>query len=305
MINVVKVATPSKEIRTMMRYNYLGGAAIGALLLTVGGHSARAEPSYAFANLLFTNFTLTGVVSAPGVTVTSATVTTSDSAGYATSPGAVNSIGGSLTGGSDVTQAFSGPGPAPGQNVFTPALSALSGARGDAQIFGSISSGTATSGDVSEGRLTLDSSTASSSSGTTTGINIDIVVTVPTTIKLSFNASDFLTSTTAASDDGASSQTNASFTVTGSGGENFTYAPAALNEATSASGAGGLQTITNPLAFYSTTVSLGTGTFQISLLSGTQERLQTGAPVPEPVSTAILGAGLMGLAGVVRRRRKI
>ena len=263
---------------------------------------ASAVP-YAYGSITFTNLVLSGL---GGVTVNSSTVSTSTSASYAAFSPDAASASGDLTTGSDVRQSFSGPvANAPPPNTFTPALSASSGSRGDALLSGNIATATASASaaDVAEGRLLVASSTAASSGGTTTGINLSVTLGATTTFGLSFTASDSLTATTTAAGDGASTQVNASFTVTGAGFGGFIFSPDALNASVSASGVGGSQSFASGPTNYSTSVTVSPGTYQISLLSGAQERLNSGAAtvVPEPASLVLLGAGLLGF-GLLRRR---
>ncbi len=162
-----------------MRRLLLAGVALGGLGL--GAAAANAEP-YAYANINFSNVTLSGLT-APGVSIQSATVTTSDSAQYPGFASAADSAGGSLTTGSDVAQSTSGPGGFPGQNSFGQALQAAAGTRGDAVIVGNLLTGSPPAGanDVAEGRL-VTTGTASSTAGTTTGFQLVIAVTGSTTL---------------------------------------------------------------------------------------------------------------------------
>ena len=94
-----------------MRRYYLGTAA-GAALLAIGAATpAQAAPSYAFANLLVTNFALQGL-GLLGVAITSSTVTLSSTAGYPGFPAAVNSVGGNIVVGGDLAR------PQPAQGLF-------------------------------------------------------------------------------------------------------------------------------------------------------------------------------------------
>jgi len=228
-------------------------------------------------------------------------VTTSSGANYASAAPDGASDSGTLTGGSDVRQSTSGPGPFPGPNTFTPALTAAAGARGDSGLFGAINAG-ASAGDVAEGRLLVAGSSAASSGGTSTGINITFTTTALTTVALTFDAATDLLATTTAAGDGASAEVNASFAVRSGGTTFLNYAPGELNAPVSASGVGGNDSFSSS-GHFTTSVDLAPGTYQLTLLSGAQERLQTGVEVPEPMSLALLGTGLIGLS-VLRRKSK-
>jgi hypothetical protein len=120
--------------------------------------------------------------------------------------------------------------------------------------------------------------------------------------------------------DSASAQTNASYRVyddttgtfadiTGtenglSLGTSTTAAPGDLNGNVASTLPGVGQNVTPVVNLFDFTATLNpSDTYQLTLLSGSQERLSTEA-VPEPASIAVIGAGLLGLAAV-RRRRKI
>lgn len=290
-------------------------AATTALVLVASAGSAHAT-SYSFASISFSNLSLTGLQSS-GVTVESANVATRDSANYPGYTSAANSAGATvpsapLTAGSNVAQAYSGPGPAPAEDTYTQALLSGIGTRGDARIVGNLLTGVGTgANDVAEGRLVVPGD-ASSTAGTSTGFNVTITNANRTTFTLSFDASDMLSSTTTAANEFASAQINASFSVVGNGAtaNTFTsqfYAPNALNANVSSTGGGANGAFSSGSpdpVFYTFSVTLDPGTYQFSLLSGAQEEVSAPNVVPEPMSLALFGGGLVAI-GLLRRNRAI
>jgi hypothetical protein len=295
----------------------------GVVLASASAGVAHAVPSYGYASLGFTNFTLGGVIGAPGVTVNSTSVTMTDGSNYPGFAPAGTSTGGSITTGADVPQATSGPGPFPGQNIFGQALLPAAsltpaGTRGDAVITGALAGG-ATSNLVAEGKLSVPGGFAGSNSGTSTTLNLGFRATTAGTVTLTFNASSMVQAIVGTDGDSANAQLSSTFqifdTTTGKlvtitdninpANSSTTIAPFALNRNAATTSASSPQTFTSASTFYSYSAPLVSGdSYQITLQDSTTIILSTATPstVPEPASLGIIGAGILGI-GLFRARR--
>lgn len=301
-------------------------AFVGAAVLAIAeAGGAQAEPVYAYGDLNFQNFSLTGVVTPTGnvaSTITSLTtiITSTDTASYPGSATGGNTVGGNWVSGTDAAQATSGPGPFPSENTFSqallPALSPVpAGTRADVQDSGPQTG--ATINLAAEGKLPA-AGNATSSAGTST--TLSFTTTGPTTINLTFSASSELATQVALSGDSASAQVEWQFRIYDSTlnryvtiadnidpADSSTFiAPFGLNTNVATMNPSGPQSFSSPLTSYSYSASLTSGdTFQLTLADSASEILQGVTPVAvsEPLSIALFGSGLLTL-GFFRFRRK-
>jgi hypothetical protein len=313
--------------------NLLATVAAATALTIAAAQPAHAVPAYGYAELGFTNFTLSGIVGPTGgletgVSGLTDSVLLTNGANYPGSTPGGGSASGDLVSGADVAQATSGPGGFPGENVFTQQLTSSSGTRGDGLITGAIATG-ATSTLVSEGRLTTGPGSAGSNAGSSTTITATFDVTSSLTIGLSFNAFVNLLATVGNLGDNATALTTASFsiqnlttgqfvsicdlttpsphtcTTAGTSQPLAEVAPSALNESIGTTTPGSPASFTSPSTFYNYSAALVPDEYRVELGDTTQDILSTARPtIPEPISSALLGTGLIAL-GLIRRRRKI
>lgn len=280
-------------------------------LLALAGSSAAHAVPYAYAEIEFSAFALYGL-DAAGVSVSGATVTTSSASVYPGGAADGAAVGGNLLSGSDVRQSTSGlqPGQTVAENFFRMALMHNPGARSDAIISGNLITGdpAGAASVLAEGQLSPFGS-AASAAGTSTGFTLNLVLTSPTTFTLSFLASTIIAAMTSEQGEGASAQTNASFTVTGDNGYFDIFAPDELNASTSSTNGNGDGIYTNGPTTYFKRLELAAGSYQFSLLAGAQQRLERSsssdaADVPEPAPLMLIGAGLAGVMLLGSRRKK-
>lgn len=275
---------------------------IAAACFILSAGSAQAVP-YSYANINLSNLLISGL-SAPGVTVSSGSIVTTDAAYYPNFPSFSNAAGGSLSGGSDALQATSGPGPFPGQNTYGQALLGSIGARADAQSTGDILT-SAGINVVAEDRLATTGLSGSSAS-TNIDLNVAIAGTQTKTFTVSFNAGDRVEADTNLAGESAFAGVNMSFSVSGinSSFNTIVFSPDALNvSASSQDGANKLFAFQNsPYAF---SISLNPGSYRFLLLAGANDRTEnSAAQIPEPTSLALLGLGSLGFLASRRKSAK-
>ncbi|GAC1337634.1 MAG: hypothetical protein NVSMB18_02850 [Acetobacteraceae bacterium] len=302
----------------------LGVAAAIPLSLAMAGQ-AQAVP-YAFAANVDTNFMIAAVAGSGSYTPSAGTFSTVNGISSSFLPGNIVSATGNGFGASDAPQVYSGPGPAPAQNFFAPALAGVTSAalRADSLDTGFAGGG----GNVAEGNLQNGpaggdghGSGKLNSNNTST---IAMSVAGGTKLTVSFNDDvNIQASSRALAGETASGAISSSVTIQRNGVTVFTFAPDgsglgdvtggtvtsdpySLNFNVGTSSGGSLTgSYTKSGGFFSaTTNSLADGDYTIIVNQQSNIDLQIGAArIPEPASMALLGAGLLGF-GVIRRNRK-
>lgn len=267
---------------------------------------AHATP-YAFASNQITGLTVTLAGGAPLPVVGTPTTSISDSAQWAGSSnsGFQNSgvVGNALT----ISQAFSGPGAAP-PATYTPQGPTFIGARADAAI----GAGSASTGGVSVMNVAEANGNALGNSVGTNNAAISFtIVGTGQALALSFSDLIQLAASTAAlpgETANAAIQNNFSITAQGASTPLATFSPADINRQIASNGGNPLNNTVGPSTFsesFTSPTLLNGVTYNVALTSTASETVLPGrANTPEPASLAIMGAGLVALS-LVRRRRPL
>lgn len=317
-------------MKTKLKVQSLTWGVVAALPLTLGLSSQASAVPYAYASNVDSGFTI-GVAPGSGGSYTPNMQTSvfqtsnSVSSSYLVTPPGTNAAGAN---GSDAAQVTAGVGPFPGQNFFGQALQASSGLRADSVDSGFNGSG----GNVAEGRLVGAPSFGSGSSvGSLTSTNssaITVTVTAGTSLRISFSDAVGLVASTAPLNAESATATIASSVriTTAAGATVFSFAPTgggagstsavtggtvvsdpfSLNQSlASTAGTPSVNSFLNSGFFAADTVLLAAGTYNVLISQSASENLTAGipVPVPEPVSMALLGTGLIGLGMFGRKKR--
>ncbi|WP_135468008.1 EDSAP-1 family PEP-CTERM protein [Crenalkalicoccus roseus] len=290
-----------------LRRTLFAGAA--ALAVAAAPIAAEAAP-YAYASNQITNLTVTyadgsSILAPGGTNLAQANTSISGSAfftGFAPG-GSFNSgvVGAAL----EMPQAFSGPGPAPGENTFNPAGApgTFIGTRADANI----GAGTAQTGvavnNVVEGYGVVSGTSGTSTANNTATITWSVVGTGQGLLVQFNDLIQLIASTAVAFGESATATIANTLQLRNAAGVLiFEAAPAEINrQVGSGAGVPPTASINETHSISILTPALVSGqSYTVSLTSQATQSITVG--VPEPATLALLGAGLLGLAAVRRRK---